>query len=321
MKTFTTYLLFLLCFTSCKKQQNISLTNALNEKQNSDTIFLDSKSILFISPSDKNIEKLKMQKGDDFYTIADDANAYYANATEYLDSLKIKYTNNDDDKIIGYKINGQFVHIPKNKSSWYVIFFNDNYYKTLDLVNIRNEYTKFFNQNFTKENSGNSEMKSIIDSISGKQYFLVNNLECDLNNDSLPDQIITFGNNEEIDPHNPDTKIAPIVVLIKKINKKYNILVNDKIYPNNFADAFKKVVVKNSYFTIELSNEIPDQYISSKYITFKYDLILKKIFLFKYGKNTDWSIDKKDKTLFTNKNFGEILYENFNANNIAEKCN
>lgn len=91
-----------------------------------------------------------------------------------------------------------------------------------------------------------------------------------MNNDSNPDHIIVFGNNKDFDPQNPDTKIAPNALLINKSDEKYDIVINENIYPNNFGDAFKNIVVKKFYFTIELSNEIPDKYVSSKYITFKY---------------------------------------------------
>lgn len=56
-----------------------------------------------MSPSEKSIENLKKAKGEDFYTMADDANNYYSNASGFLDSMKVSYVNYDDSKITGYK--------------------------------------------------------------------------------------------------------------------------------------------------------------------------------------------------------------------------
>lgn len=63
-----------------------------------------------------------------------------------------------------------------------------------------------------------------IASILSKGYFLVDKQECDLNNDSFNDLIVVFGNNKDVIPNDPETKIAPIVVLInQKSNKLYSI--------------------------------------------------------------------------------------------------
>ncbi|GAA4153560.1 hypothetical protein GCM10022217_09450 [Chryseobacterium ginsenosidimutans] len=167
------------------------------------------------------------------------------------------------------------------------------------------------------ENCNNS--KRIIDSIAGNKYFLVEEKDCDLNNDKFIDKIVVLGNNNDIDPQDPETRIAPILILLNKQNKKYKILTNENIYPNNFGDAFKRLVIKNQFFTIELSNEVPDSYISNKYITFKYNT--ENIVLHGYSEIIDWSDGKTDKVNYKSKNLELIKFSDFNSNTILEKIN
>ena len=47
--------------------------------------------VLLVSPDSQEIERLKQQLGEDFYTVADDAMWYRASAYELLDSLQIPY--------------------------------------------------------------------------------------------------------------------------------------------------------------------------------------------------------------------------------------
>jgi len=306
---------FMFSMTSCKKSSEKKLS--LSSK--SDTIFLQNQDILFISPSTQDIKNLKKKYGDNFYTIADDANNYFSEASNYLDSLKISYENYSGNKIIGFKTNNKFIEIPRFKNPWYLIFYKEGNYQTLDLINIRKEYPRFFNE---KEyiNSSNLNSKKIIDSIAENKYFLLDEKECDLNSDGLTDKIIVMANNNDIDSQNSETKIAPILILLNEQNNKYKILSNENIYPNNFGDSFSKLVIKNQFFTIELSNEVPNNYITEKYITFRFDEKTKKIVLFKYGQNIDWNTGKKDNILCSEKNFGKVLFQEYNSNRINEKC-
>lgn len=312
MKNLFLILLMSVFSLSCKKSQE---TTTLSSSK-SDTIILKNNDILFISPNEKNIEDLKKKHGEDFYTIADDANNYFSEASSYLDSLKVSYTSYNDDKIIGFKKGNQFIEIPKYKNPWYVIFYDNGNFKTLDLINIREDYSKFFNL----KNSVSLDAKKIIDSIAGKRYFVVEEKECDLNADHLKDKIVVLGNHSDVDPQNPDTKIAPILVLLNQQNKTYKILENENIYPNNFGDAFKKLVITNQFFTLELSNEVPNQYISEKYITFKFSENAHDIILSKYGENIDWSDGKKTNILCSEKQFGTILFQDYSSNEIRDKC-
>lgn len=312
-------LIIIICICAFTQGCQKSSEKVLSVSMRSDTVLLKNQEIIFISPNSKSIENLKKKYGDDFYTIADDANNYFSEASNYLDSLKISYKNYNDDKIIGFKVNDKFIEIPKNKNPWHSIFYKNGKYKAVDLINIREEYLKFFNSgNYT--NLKNLSTKKIIDSIAGSKYFLVEEQDCDLNNDTYRDKIVVLGNKNDIDPQNPHTKTAPIAVLLNNQNKNYKILMNENIYPNDFGDAFRNLVVKNHFFTVELSNEVPDKYISEKYITFKFNEKSKEILLSKYGENIDWNDGKRDNILCSEKNFGKILFQNFSSNDIRNKC-
>lgn len=303
-------ILILSLIISCKKNTDKKLSVA----SQLDTIFLDKKEIIFITPNTKTIDSLKNINGENFYTIADDADYYYSIATNYLDSLKISYKNYNDDKIIGFKTENQFIEIPKYKSPWYVIFYQNKKFKTLDFIDVQAEYSKFFNL------VNPSSSRKIMDSIAMEGYFVVEKKKHDLNEDTFIDEIIVLGNNEDIDPQNPDTKIAPIIILLNQKNKKYEILKNERIYPNNYGDMFKKLEVKNHLFTVELFNEIPDKYTIEKYITFSYREKSKDIILLKYEENINWNDGTQQHILYTEKDFGKVLFQDFNANTIHEEC-
>ena len=171
------FLLFTLpLFFGCNK----STQSPPNRITNSDTIILKKNEIIFVSPSAKSIENLKKTKGEDFYTIADDANNYYSNASGFLDSMKVSYVNYDDSKILGYKKNNKFFEIHKFKNPWYVIFYKDESFKTLDLIDTQSEYTSFFKKNL--KITENSETKSFINLANVKIKSLKSDLLTELEN-------------------------------------------------------------------------------------------------------------------------------------------
>ncbi|PWW30740.1 hypothetical protein [Chryseobacterium sp. AG844] len=144
------FLAIFTCFfsISCKKYENIAITTKAK-----DTLFLKENTILFITPSEKKTEELKKQHGEDFYTIADDANYYYSNATEYLDSLKIKYANYNKNEVIAFKEGLKTKIITPQKSSWYSILYKDKKAKVVDLINFKKEYNIFYKSSIEENKS------------------------------------------------------------------------------------------------------------------------------------------------------------------------
>lgn len=300
---------------ACNRSQKTNISTS----SSTDTIVLKDNEVVFISPSEESIKKLKQKLGENFYTIADDANAYFAEASTYLYSIKVSYKNHDDSKIIVYKQNNKIVEIPQHTSPWYVIFYNNGRYKTLDLINVKEEYSKFFTGKAPTARTG-LDAKHITDSVAGNKYLIVEEKECDLNSDIFKDRIVVFGNNNDANAQNPATKTAPVAVLMNDHDQKYTVWTNENIYPNNFGDAFKRLVVKDSYFTIELLNEVPDQYVSEKYITFKFDRPSKEIILSRYGEIVNWNDGKRIETLCSGKDFGRILFQTYDSNAIKAQC-
>ncbi|MVN91371.1 hypothetical protein [Mucilaginibacter aquatilis] len=315
MKNSLLAILIIIFSTGC----NRSKKNQASVYLKSDTVVLSKDEVVFISPSDNSIESLKKKHGDDFYTIADDANNYFAEAANYLDSLKVSYKNFDDNKVIVFNQNNKVIQIPRHTSPWYVIFYKNGKYETLDMINVQEDYPKFFNDKSPVDHD-NLNVKHIIDSIAKKKYYVVEEQECDINTDGYDDKIIVFGYNGDINTQDPATKIAPVALLINEQNKRYKVLVNGNIYPNNFGDAFKKLAVKNNFFTIELLNEIPDQYLSEKFITFTFNETTKEVVLSKYGENINWSDGRKDEIRCSDSDFGKILYKEYDSNTIKAKC-
>lgn len=137
---FFIFILVLFFSFSCKKNGN-----TLIPIHSKDTLWLKEKTVVLVSPSLKKIEKLKKEQGEDFYTIADDANYYYANATEHMDSLHEKYTSQNETVILAYKDGTKTKVIPTQKSDWYSILYKKRNFKVVDLINFTEEYSLFLN--------------------------------------------------------------------------------------------------------------------------------------------------------------------------------
>ncbi|MCV9926935.1 hypothetical protein OIU83_04700 [Flavobacterium sp. LS1R49] len=87
--------IFFLSFISCKHDNNQIVnhsTSTIVNKTNNDTLVIKGEPIvIFLSPSNEEIEIIKREKGDDnFFTIADDENSYRANIDEILKKEKYK---------------------------------------------------------------------------------------------------------------------------------------------------------------------------------------------------------------------------------------
>ena len=59
------------------------------------------------------------------------------------------------------------------------------------MINVEKEYAKFFSN---EKMNNDMNVKKIIDSIAGTDYFLIEEKTCDLNEDHFSDKIIILGN-------------------------------------------------------------------------------------------------------------------------------
>jgi len=91
---------------------------------------INNKSLVFISPTEKQIAEMKKENVDDFYTIADDMNYYFSQHIEFADSLKVNIINNSKRKLefITDDNDSYVVDLDRNDkgklSEWTMIGFN-----------------------------------------------------------------------------------------------------------------------------------------------------------------------------------------------------
>jgi hypothetical protein len=95
-----------------------------NEQSNDCPAVHEKPIAVFIQPSDKKIELMKKEDGDGFYTIADDAMYYQAQAIEYLKKKRFPYcfTENEKHEFISEK-KKRFV-MDKKCEGWCLILWN-----------------------------------------------------------------------------------------------------------------------------------------------------------------------------------------------------
>ena len=139
----------------------------------------------------------------------------------------------------------------------------------------------------------------------------------DLNQDGDKDIILAFKNNNDLKSDDHKTLVAPVILLIHQGGDKYKFFHNEKIYPSMEGFFFKRIAFKDNFFTIELNTEVPDEYTAEKYITFKYSK--NKIVLHRFGDITYWWDERKPfNAQLTQKDFGEILFEDYDPEKIDE---
>ena len=139
----------------------------------------------------------------------------------------------------------------------------------------------------------------------------------DLNQDGDKDIILAFENNNAPETDDHKTLVTPVILLIHQGGDKYRFFHNEKIYPSMEFIFFKRIAFKDNFFTIELNTEVPGNYTAEKYITFKYSK--NKIVLHRFGDITNWWDERKPSNVqVTQKDFGEILFEDYDPEKINE---
>ncbi len=137
----------------------------------------------------------------------------------------------------------------------------------------------------------------------------------DFNQDGNKDIILAFENNNAPETDDHKTLVTPIILLIHQGDDKYKFFHNEKIYPSIEGFFFKRIAFKDNFFTIELDTEVPGNYTAEKYITFKYSK--NKIVLHRFGDITYWWDERKPSNVqVTQKDFGEILFEDYDPEKI-----
>ena len=161
-------------------------------------------------------------------------------------------------------------------------------------------------------------ISQVINRIQKSKLFTLKKMyQHDLNQDGNKDIFLVFKNNNDLKSDDDKTLVAPVILLIHQGGDKYRFFHNEKIYPSMEGFFFKRIAFKDNFFTIELNTEVPGNYTAEKYITFKYSK--NKIVLHRFGHITYWWDERKPSNVqATQKDFGEILFEDYDPEKINE---
>ena len=260
----------------------------------------------------------------------------YRSEGKYIVAMTKKYISAEHSEYNDYPdyLEGTLV---KDKNMYYFEFPSTElpYYKKYRNGDKKGDYEEFLKNDFTtpediviteegiiQNDSGEMiQFKNITEVINRIQKYKLFTLKKmylhDLNQDGNKDIILAFKNNNDLKSDDHKTLVAPVILLIHQGGDKYKFFHNEKIYPSMEGFFFKRIAFKDNFFTIELDTEVPDEYTAEKYITFKYSK--NKIVLHRFGKITNWQDERKPfNAQLTQKDFGEILFEDYDPEKINE---
>ena len=260
----------------------------------------------------------------------------YRSEGKYIVAMPKKYISAEDSEYNDYPdyLEGTLV---KDKNMYYFEFPYTElpYYKKYRNGDKKGDYEEFLKNVFTtpediviteegiiqNDNGEMIQFKNITEVINriqkSKLFTLKKMYQHDLNQDGDKDIILAFKNNNDLKSDDDKTLVAPVILLIHQGGDKYKFFHNEKIYPSMEGFFFKRIAFKDNFFTIELDTEVPDEYTAEKYITFKYSK--NKIVLHRFGHITYWWDERKPSNVqATQKDFGEILFEDYDPEKINE---
>ena len=260
----------------------------------------------------------------------------YRSEGKYIVAMTKKYISAEHSEYNDYPdyLEGTLV---KDKNMYYFEFPSTElpYYKKYRNGDKKGDYEEFLKNDFTTPEdiviteegiiqNDNGEMiqfkniSEVINRIQKSKLFTLKKMyQHDLNKDGNKDIILAFENNNAPETDDHKTLVTPIILLIHQGDDKYKFFHNEKIYPSMEGFFFKRIAFKDNFFTIELDTEVPDEYTAEKYITFKYSK--NKIVLHRFGDITYWWDERKPSNVqATQKDFGEILFEDYDPEKINE---
>lgn len=260
----------------------------------------------------------------------------YRSEGKYIVAMTKKYISAEHSEYNDYPdyLEGTLV---KDKNMYYFEFPSTElpYYKKYRNGDKKGDYEEFLKNDFTTPEdiviteegiiqNDNGEMiqfkniTEVINRIQKSKLFTLKKMYLhDLNQDGNKDIILAFKNNNDLKSDDDKTLVAPVILLIHQGGDKYKFFHNEKIYPSMEGFFFKRIAFKDNFFTIELDTEVPGNYTAEKYITFKYSK--NKIVLHRFGHITNWWDERKPSNVqATQKDFGEILFEDYDPEKINE---
>ena len=260
----------------------------------------------------------------------------YRSEGKYIVAMTKKYISAEHSEYNDYPdyLEGTLV---KDKNMYYFEFPYTElpYYKKYRNGDKKGDYEEFLKNDFTTPEdiviteegiiqNDNGEMiqfkniSEVINRIQKSKLFTLKKMyQHDLNQDGDKDIFLVFKNNNDLKSDDHKTLVAPVILLIHQGGDKYKFFHNEKIYPSMEGFFFKRIAFKDNFFTIELDTEVPGNYTAEKYITFKYSK--NKIILHRFGHITYWWDERKPSNVqATQKDFGEILFEDYDPEKINE---
>lgn len=305
----TIIFLFFLIFLGCKKEQSLkaeSLQNAVIK----DTIRLtDNNQVIFISPTLSYIDKLKKsyKNQDDFYTMADDANFYVAEAGNYIIKQKIDTVNIENDKII--KIGSSTISLLKYKPWTLLLYEKGKQVKNIFPVDIEKEFPIYF----SKKNESTQNIDDVLTSNHYTTLDIIEKNEIDINNDKKPDLALILQDKKE---NSKD------FLLLKNIENKYAVLIKNKnAIPcedcGNGAESFYDYKIDNASLSFSSSfksnEDIYRMVFSFKNVNSNLLLDKVKIYKSKVGETSE------NESSLNKNSFGNISINDFNYSNFMSK--
>lgn len=290
----------------CKKEIHLSSEN-INKKIKIDTLELEDKNIvIFIKPSLKYLDSLKKtyKNEDDFYTIADDANFYTAEAGNYSIKNKIDTVNTFNDKII--KIGNSVISLSKYKPWTLLLYKKGEQVVNIFPVDMEKEFFSYYPDN-KDESKTNNEILS-------KYNLSPSNI--------LYKNKINFYANEE--------KNNVFILQNEDANKRTFLLIKNKktvIKSENIIPCEECGNGAESFYDYKIENGI--LYFSSSYKS--NENIYQMNFEFTKDQNSFFILNKviinkssigesnENKIILNQKEFGQIKIENFNYSDFVSK--
>lgn len=251
----------------------------------------------------------------------------------YLNNFDIK--DADLNKIPFENLNKEWekgsFELTKKSNKYFLTFFDASKKSSLNFENSKSyellqetEIKKYIDKVllFEKNNSDHQSFLEEFEKRIEKEGFkIIFDKNCDLNDDKIQDKILVFSNElaENFKPSDYEESIVCVSILGKLYQNKNIIL---KHYIGNVAVGFNDIKIKDNFFTIEQVNS--DGYSTVKeYTTFKFFREINQIILYKYTRiETSRSGENESEKSYNYevKNFGNILFEDYNSETILEKC-
>ncbi|WP_415325555.1 hypothetical protein [Chryseobacterium sp. MMS23-Vi53] len=302
----------LIFFISCKKDPSPFDKRIMIKQFKSDTIQLEDKDqVIFINPTTAYIDSLKKsyKNKDDFYTMADDANFYNAEAGDFILKNRVDTINIENKNIL--KLGQKVISLSMYKP-WTLLLYHKGK-KPLNIYPIDIE-KEFFNY-FEKENSARNNINEILKKNHLNSSNIIYNNEIKNGDNNLNIIIIAKDDNFKN------------IVFLQKSNDNYSLILNsDTIIPceecGNGGDTFYDYKVNNDILSFSSSYKTNEDIYN---INFTFKKHKEKIFLLDNVTISESRIGgSTGKHRILNKdNFGEIgiqefNYMNFISNNILK---